>query len=168
MEKSFDASFHLELRNSMKMSFYIWISAYFQGKRLEVPLCGQIKRQHVIWPSNSLNQPKLALVHQSGRLRKEFSKNHNLRLGVAARIWTHGVEPCNSGWRRWKSPKIEKKFKKSKSLKREIRPVWAQFGEKIFFKIFGPSSCMFIYGIFAYFRSTQSCRWRPWNPKMGF
>ena len=46
--------------------------------------------------------------------------------------------------------KISKKFY---ALKRAIRPIGAQLVEKIFFKNFGSSSCMFIYGFSAYFGS---------------
>ena len=50
-------------------------------------------------------------------------------------------------------------------LKRENRPNWAQIVEKIFFKIFGSKSCMFIYGFSAYYGGDKFGRVDPLDPE---
>ena len=65
-----------------------------------------------------------------------------------------------------KNPEKLKFFsKKFKNLKRENRPDWAQIVEKIFFKILDFSTCMFIYGVSAYFRAALIWQGVPFEPE---
>ena len=122
------------------------------------------------WPAKSLNQPKLALVHQSGRLCKEFSEICNLGPGcvyVYAVVALRGAAYQIYPWEEKNHKNLKKISKNFYPLKRAIRPDGAQLVEKNIFEIFGSSSCMLIYGISAYFGSI----WQVgpfWAQKSGF
>ena len=93
------------------------------------------------WPAKSLNQPKLALVHQSGRLCKEFSEICNLGPGcvyVYAVVALRGAAYQIYPWEEKNHKNLKKISKNFYPLKRAIRPDGAQLVEKIFLKFLVP------------------------------